>query len=93
MKSPKAPKPTAQDLAVQRRQSAALDEEIAEQEERSRALTRGRLGTASLLGGVPNMRAGSRASTAKAPMSRNTRRGSFGGLMSGALPPSYSNER
>lgn len=53
MKRPKAPKPTAQDLAVERRQQRALDKEIEEQEERARALARGQLGTRSLLGGVP----------------------------------------
>ena len=63
MKRPKAPKPTAQQLAVERRQAAALDEEIAEQEERSRALTRGRLGTASLLAGVPGTRGAPRATS------------------------------
>lgn len=55
MKRPKAPKPTAQQLAVERRQSMALDKEIEEQEERQRALSRGQLGTQSLLGGVPGM--------------------------------------
>ena len=55
MKSPKAPKPTAQQIAVERRQSAALDEEIREQEERFRAMARGKLGTKSLLGGVPRI--------------------------------------
>lgn len=53
MKAPKAPKPTAQQLAVERRQAAALDEEIREQEERFRAMARGQLGVKSLLGGVP----------------------------------------
>ena len=57
MKSPKAPKPTAQQIAVERRQAAALDEEIREQEERFRAMARGKLGTKSLLGGVPRSRA------------------------------------
>ena len=56
MKSPKAPKPTAQQIAVERRQAAALDEEIREQEERFKALARGKLGTKSLLGGVPRSR-------------------------------------
>ncbi len=68
MKSPKAPKPTAQQIAVERRQSAALDEEIAEQEERFRAMARGKLGTKSLLGGVPRSRAeaaGGRAAPAR----------------------------
>lgn len=69
MKSPKAPKPTAQQLAVERRQAAALDEEIREQEERFAAMARGKLGTKSLLGGVPRSRAeaaGGRASAAPA---------------------------
>ena len=57
MKSPKAPKPTAQQVAVERRQAAALDEEIREQEERFRAMARGKLGAKSLLGGVPRSRA------------------------------------
>jgi hypothetical protein len=57
MKAPKAPKPTAQQIAVERRQAAALDEEIREQEERFRAMARGKLGTKSLLGGVPRTRA------------------------------------
>ena len=50
MKSPKAPKPTAQQIAVERRQAAALDEEIREQEERFAAMARGKLGTKSLSG-------------------------------------------
>lgn len=53
MKAPKAPKPTAQQIAVERRQQAALDEEIAEQEARLSAVARGKLGAKSLLGGVP----------------------------------------
>ena len=56
MKKPKAPKPTAQEKAVEIRQQRALDEEIAEQEDRFRALARGKLGTASLLGGAPRSR-------------------------------------
>jgi len=69
MKSPKAPKPTAQQIAVERRQAVALDEEIREQEERFRAMARGKLGTKSLLGGVPRSRAeaaGGRAGAAPA---------------------------
>lgn len=56
MKKPKAPKPTAQERAVEMRQQRALDEEIAEQEQRFKALARGKLGTASLLGGAPRTR-------------------------------------
>ena len=49
MKRPKAPKPTAEDRAMVMRQNAALDEEIAEGEKRLKAVTRGTLGTKSLL--------------------------------------------
>ena len=45
MKRPKAPKPTAQQIAVERRQQAALDKEIEEQEARLRAISRGQLGS------------------------------------------------
>ena len=57
MKKPKAPKPTAQEVAVTQRQQRALDEEIGEQEQRFKALARGKLGSASLLGGAPRSRA------------------------------------
>ena len=49
LKRPKAPEPTAQELAVVERQSRRLDEEIEEQEKRLKALTRNRLGISSLL--------------------------------------------
>ena len=65
-KKPKAPKPSAQELAVGQRQQRALDQEIGEQEQRFKALARGKLGSASLLGGAPRSRteaaSGSRAS-------------------------------
>ena len=96
MKSPKAPKPTAQQIAVERRQAVALDEEIAEQEERFRAMARGKLGTKSLLGGVPRSRAeaaGGRAGGSPARtmlgmggmggMGGATRGGAGGGMRSG----------
>ena len=57
MKKPKPPKATAQELAVTERQQRALDEEIAEQEQRFKALARGKLGSGSLLGGAPRTRA------------------------------------
>ena len=44
LKKPKAPKPSAQELAVGQRQQRALDEEIGEQEQRLKALARGKLG-------------------------------------------------
>ena len=49
LKRPKAPEPTAQELAVVERQSRRLDEEIEESEKRLKAIARGRLGAASLL--------------------------------------------
>lgn len=84
MKSPKAPKPTAQQIAVERRQAAALDEEIREQEERFRAMARGKLGTKSLLGGVPRTRAEA-ASGGKAATGARTMLG-MGGM--GGIRPS-----
>ena len=56
MKKPKAPKKTAQEVAVERRQTIMLDKEIEEQEDRFRALSRGKRGTVSLLGGAPRTR-------------------------------------
>ena len=50
MKKPKAPKKTAQEVALERRQSSMLDEEIEEQENRLKAGARGQLGARSLLG-------------------------------------------
>ena len=57
MRKPKAPKKTAQEVAVERRQQIMLDKEIEEQEDRFRALSRGKMGKASLLGGAPRTRA------------------------------------
>lgn len=56
MKKPKSPKPSAQEKSMDLRQKKMLDEEIAEQESRFKALARGKLGSASLLGGVPRSR-------------------------------------
>ena len=49
MKRPKAPEPTAQELAVVERQSRQLDEEMEESEKRLKAIARGKLGSKSLL--------------------------------------------
>ena len=49
MKAPKVPKPTAQQLAAERRTGIMLDEETAQVEKRLKAVTRGKLGAASLL--------------------------------------------
>jgi hypothetical protein len=89
MKSPKAPKPTAQQIAVERRQAAALDEEIREQEERFRAMSRGKLGTKSLLGGVPRSRAeaaGGRAGAAPARTMLGMGGGAAGPRRAGGSP-------
>ena len=56
MRKPKAPKKSAQEVAVERRQTIMLDKEIEEQEDRFRALSRGKRGTVSLLGGAPRSR-------------------------------------
>jgi hypothetical protein len=53
MGSPKKPKKTAEEKALERRQTIALDKEIGETEERMAALTRGTLGRVSLLSGAP----------------------------------------
>ena len=52
MKRPKAPEPTAQEIAVEQRQSRMIDEEIAETEKRLKAVSRGKLGASSLLAGT-----------------------------------------
>ena len=57
MKRPKAPKPTAQEIAVEQRQSRMIDEEIAEGEKRLKAVARGKLGASSLLAGTGKAKA------------------------------------
>lgn len=65
MKSPKKPKKDQQQIAAERRQTMLLDEEIEEQEERFRMMTRGKLGSQSLLAGAPRKRgAGTSAKSA-----------------------------
>ena len=49
MKAPKAPKPTAQELAGVARQTSMLDEETAQMEKRLKSQARGKLGSKSLL--------------------------------------------
>ena len=49
LKRPKAPEPTAQELAGVARQSRMLDEETEEMEKRLKAAARGKLGSKSLL--------------------------------------------
>ena len=50
MKSAKAPKPTAAETAMITRQGMQLDEEMAKNEKRLKAVARGALGSKSLLG-------------------------------------------
>jgi hypothetical protein len=49
LKRPKAPEPTAQELAGVERQSRMLDDETEEMEKRLKAAARGKLGSKSLL--------------------------------------------
>ena len=88
LKKPKAPKPSAQELAVGQRQQRALDDEIGEQEQRFKALARGKLGSASLLGGAPRSRTeaamGSRASKGAAGAGRSMLGGLAGAGRRGA---------
>ena len=49
MKAPKAPEPTAQELAGVARQSRLIDEETEEMEKRLKAAARGKSGSKSLL--------------------------------------------
>tara|TARA_R110000782_G_scaffold252792_2_gene340706 strand:- start:1133 stop:1441 length:309 start_codon:yes stop_codon:yes gene_type:complete len=77
MKTPKAPKPTAQEIAVERRQTAMLDEEISEQESRFKAMARGKLGQKSLLGGAAGSR--SQAASKAGGASKGTGTGTGGG--------------
>ncbi len=49
MKRPKAPEPTAQELAGVARQSRMIDEETKEMEKRLKATARGKSGSTSLL--------------------------------------------
>lgn len=73
MKSPKAPEPTAQELAVVERQSRMLDEEMEESEKRLKALARGKLGSKSLL-----------AKSAAKSTSSTKRAGGAGAMRTGA---------
>lgn len=50
MKGPKAPKPSAAEQAMITRQGMQLDEEMAKNEKRLKAVARGSLGSKSLLG-------------------------------------------
>jgi hypothetical protein len=88
VKKPKAPKKSAQEVAVERRQQIMLDKEIEEQEDRFRAMSRGKLGKASLLGGAPRTRAeaagrGATAGGGAATGSRGSLVGGISGMAGG----------
>ncbi len=87
LKRPKAPEPTAQELAVVERQSRRLDEEIEEQEKRLKAIARGRLGTASLLAQAQPTSTGSGRPRGGSLMGARTGRGS--GIRTGTSSGTY----
>lgn len=72
MKRPKAPEPTAQELAVDQRQSRMIDEEIAEGEKRLKAVARGKLGASSLLAGTGKTKAPGAKAIAKTPVKKKS---------------------
>jgi hypothetical protein len=84
MKKPKAPKKTAQEVAVERRQQIMLDKEIEEQEDRFRALSRGKMGKASLLGGAPTSRQEAAGVGGRRSGLGGMTAGGVGGLLGGA---------
>lgn len=57
-KKPRKPEKTAEQLALERRQSAELDKEIAKGEQRAKLAARGRLGAQSLLSGADSTQEG-----------------------------------
>ena len=59
LKRPKAPEPTAQELAGVERQTRMLDEETEELEKRLKATARGKLGSKSLLAKAKSSKSGS----------------------------------
>jgi hypothetical protein len=83
MKKPKAPKKTAQEVAVERRQTIMLDKEIEEQEDRFRALSRGKRGTISLLGGAPRSREEAASRGRSAGLGGSAGRSLVGGMAGG----------
>ena len=75
MKRPKAPEPTAQELAGVARQSRMIDEETEEMEKRLKAAARGKSGSKSLL---------AQAGKASKKSGGVSRRGMMGGGYSGS---------
>lgn len=91
-KSPKMPKKTAQELAIEKRQKILLNKEIEETEAKQKALARAKLGAQSLLSGAARTQAeaatrgagsGSGASILGSSLSGS---GSAGGAGGGSTP-------
>ena len=87
LKRPKAPEPTAQELAVVERQSRRLDEEIEESEKRLKAIARGRLGAASLL--APGIQTSGGSTRASGSTRSGGSRGSRGSMLGRSGGGSY----
>jgi hypothetical protein len=87
MKRPKMPKPTAQELAVERRTMLSLDKEIEESEKRLKAAARGKIGAASLLPTKPGAQPAGRA---VGSMGRMLGRGGIGGSAASGRNRAYT---
>jgi len=94
MGSGKAPKPTAEQKAMERRQREALDEEKASSERRLKAIAQKKIGKASLLGQPmeqaeapegPTITAGYKRSGGRVVKIPKRRGGLFGGLLGASL--------
>ena len=83
LKKTKKPQPSAQELAVTMRQTAALDKEVEEQEERLKAMARKKLGSVSLLGGAPRSRAEAATGSRGAKGAASAGRSMLGGVDAG----------
>lgn len=81
---PDTPEKTAAEDALERRQRSMLDDEIAESEQRLKAIARGKLGRESLLSGAPTTPAQA-ASRGKASMIPGSAAGINGRPSSGGV--------
>ena len=90
MKRPKAPAKTAEEVAMERRQTMLLDKEISEEEERFKTLARGKYGKSSLLSGVGSTRAqasGTGGGTGRGTSMLGRASGPAGGVQGGGSRP------
>jgi len=87
-KKPKAPEKTAQQEAIERRQSMLLDEEIEEQEELLKSLASGRSFKESLLAGTPKSRKAAARGASMLGSGTRSGGGSGGGGGGGGSTPS-----